>query len=102
MTALTFITARDGALRTSDLSEFRGQIRSALRDSYPEDRAWIDAHFGDVKFNQAHSSEDAGMPVALITLTPGTREARELVDRIALTFEERFLFQGSYVEQMVR
>jgi hypothetical protein len=37
--------------------------------------------------------------VVLITLTPGTREARTLVERIAETFEERFLFQGHYVER---
>jgi len=100
MTALTFITGRDGKLRTSDLSEFRAQVRSALLGSYTGEHTFIHEHFGDIRFNQTYSDEDPTTPLLVITLTAGTREAQRLIDWIELSLEERFLFQGRYVERV--
>lgn len=97
MNALSFLTPRPEKMRTSDLAEFRAQIRSALLDSYTDERAFIKDHFGDIRFNQTHDAAEHKEPVLVITLTPSAREAQRLIGWIALTMEERFLFQGHYV-----
>lgn len=100
MNSLSFVTLRAEKFRTSDLAEFRSQIRSALLDSYTDDHAFIREHFGDIRFNQTHSGEDPTRPELVITLTPSARAAQRLIEWTALTMEERFLFQGQYVQRV--
>lgn len=97
---LTFTTVRAEKFRTSDLSALRRLIKDSLLASYGDRFDAIEDHFADIRFTQAERDRDDGGTELLITLTPGTLAAHELMPWIAGTMEERFLFQGSDMRLM--
>lgn len=94
---LTFSTFRRERLRTSDLTAFRRLIKDSLLRSYSDHFDRIEDHFDDVRFSPVERDGAGGRLECLITLAPGTRASRELMEWIAGTMEERFLFQGEDV-----
>ena len=93
MHQLTFESERPEVLRNSDLSGFSRLIRDSLYASDASERPYVMAHFPDIRFDQEQVGGKDGDALRLfITLTPGSKEARVLLDRIKETMEERFLF----------
>lgn len=94
---LTFVTVRDEPFRTSDLRAFRSLIKDSLLRSYSDRLDLVQDHFADIRFSPVERDGAGGRSEWLITLTPGTIASRELMDWIAGTMEEKFLFQRADV-----
>ena len=94
---LTFVSTRKEPFRTSDLRAFQALIKDSLLRSYSDRLDLVQDHFADIRFTPVERDDAEGRRELLITLTAGTSTSRELMDWIAGTMEEKFLFQGEDV-----
>lgn len=93
---LSFASPRSRPLRNSDLFAFGKLVQEALSGSWPEERELIRAYFPDLKIAEDRHLLPLGESELLVTLSPGSKGARRLLDMIEQTMEERFLFQGDH------
>lgn len=94
---LTFQTQRTEKYSTGDFFAFRRLIKESLMRSYSDRTEAIQEHFGDLRFTQDEQLGRDGDVRLLVSVSAGTVAARELLDWVAHTMEERFLFEGGDV-----